>query len=117
MREDQYLKLQALQEDLAEVVVQEVDPNNWPGSKKTASEMTKEERGDRYWCKKNAAATLTLLNKVITLTERPTRELPTASAYDGDDDGDLDKEIASTERQAMKQLEKFQAKHGTTGTH
>ena len=110
MRDDQYLKLQDMEEKLCAVVIQEVDPQSWPGHNKPLADITKEERGDRYWCKKNAAATLTLLNKVITLVERPTRGLPSMTDDDtaSQEEISLDKDIASAERQAAKILEEFE---------
>ena len=67
MRDDQMVRLQALSERLGEVVIQELDPHNWPGAEKVPAELTQQERGDRYWCKKNAAATMTLLLKTINI--------------------------------------------------
>jgi len=111
MRDDQYLKLQELEEKLVPVVLQEADPDNWPGKDIIPKDLTKDDRGDRYWCKKNAAATLTLLNKVISLVERPTRGLPglTPEVEDnGEEEISLDKEINRHERKAAKLLEEFQ---------
>lgn len=51
MRDDQITRLQALSERLGEVVITEVDPQNWPGADKGPTELTQQERGDRYWCK------------------------------------------------------------------
>ena len=110
MRDDQYLKLQELEEKLVPVVLQEADPDNWPGKDIIPKELTKDERGDRYWCKKNAAATLTLLNKVISLVERPTRGLYSSSEpveAEAEDDINLDKEISKAERKAVELLDKF----------
>ena len=59
MRDDQITRLQALSESLGEVVIHEVDPANWPGAEKDPADLTQQERGDRYWSKKNAAATMT----------------------------------------------------------
>lgn len=50
-----------------DTVLIETDPDNWPGAGKAIDKHTKQERGDRYWSKKNAAATLTLLTKMHTL--------------------------------------------------
>ena len=108
MRDDQYLKLQELEEKLVPVVLQEADPDNWPGKDIIPKELTKDQRGDRYWCKKNAAATLTLLNKVISLIERPTRGLYSSSEPEEvEDDINIDKEISKAERKAVELLDKF----------
>lgn len=105
MRDDQVQRLQALSEDLAEVVIEELDPNAWPGAGKPLAEITKDERGDRYWCKKNAAATMTLLLKVVNINGIMSKQKP------GDDPGvqtELDAELAAAEREAAAILERIQ---------
>lgn len=105
MRDDQIVRLQALSEDLAEVVIQEVDPNTWPGAGKPLADITQEERGNRYWSKKNAAATMTLLLKVVNITGVLNRQKP------GDPDSaqaELDQELAAAEREAQSIIERLQ---------
>lgn len=68
MREDQFVRLQALTEKLAEAFIVEADPDHWSGAGKLPQEMDKGERGDRYWCKRNASATAALLLRVGSLT-------------------------------------------------
>lgn len=104
MREDQARKLEALTERMADVVILEADPWKWPGSGvDDPADWTKDERGDRYWCKKNAAASLTLLTKLVQLgidwrTRKP-GDRP-------DDSEDIDETIRAAERKASKLLEK-----------
>ncbi|UZD96275.1 hypothetical protein LOY64_04505 [Pseudomonas corrugata] len=105
MRDDQITRLQALSERLGEVVITEVDPHNWPGAEKTPTELTQHERGDRYWCKKNAAATMTLLVKVMSITGHVQGgTLPSGASED-----DLDAIQAKAEREATALLERAQA--------
>lgn len=106
MRDDQITRLQALSERLGEVVITEVDPNNWPGDGKTPAELTQEERGNRYWCKKNAAATMTLLLKVVNIAGVMNRQKPAPDAGHGIDE--LDGELAAAEREAQAMLERIQ---------
>lgn len=111
MRPDQLMRLAALQEKILDTVLVEADPSNWPGGDTLPMNMTQEDRGDRYWCKKNAAATFTLLTKAVSL-----------SNYKGENGGitqsdpheDLEKEIAAAERAAIKKLEKFQQRYDKT---
>ncbi|CRL45836.1 hypothetical protein SGGMMB4_03928 [Sodalis glossinidius str. 'morsitans'] len=60
MHNDEKTRLSKLSDKLTDVVLEEADPDNWPGAGKAIDAHTKQERGDRYWCKKNAATTLTL---------------------------------------------------------
>lgn len=53
--------LAALQAKLERVYLQEADPDSWPGAGKAPAERSKAERGDRVWCKTDAAKTLTLI--------------------------------------------------------
>ena len=109
MRDDQIIRLQALSESLGEVVIHEVDPANWPGATKDPGELTQQERGDRYWSKKNAAATMTLLLKVVNITGVLNKQKP------GDDDSaerELDDELASAEREAKAIIDRL-----TNATH
>lgn len=113
MRQDQFEKLQALSEKLIDIALSEADPDNWPGTGWKPNELTKEQRGDRYWCKKNAVATL-------SLEERVTRRIHVAqqaSAAGGadpegvaDSDDELDAEIAAAEKEAAKLLDDMQRK-------
>lgn len=106
MRDDQITRLQALSERLGEVVITEVDPNNWPGAEKVPVELTQQERGDRYWCKKNAAATMTLLLKVVNIAGIMNRQKPAPDAGNAIDE--LDGELASAEREAQAIIERMQ---------
>ena len=108
MRDDQYSKLKALSEKLTDVVLTEANPEHWNGRDKPLEELTRNERGDRYWCKRNAAATLSVLMRIYTVTgmveragSRAPAELPDAG------DSDLDKEVRSAEREAKAILNKL----------
>jgi hypothetical protein len=106
MRDDQITRLQALSERLGEVVITEVDPQNWPGAEKIPTDLTQQERGDRYWCKKNAAATMTLLLKVVNIAGIMNRQKPAPDAGHGVDE--LDGELAAAEREATAIIERMQ---------
>lgn len=100
MREDQIQRLKDLSEKLAEVVLEEADPDLWPGAGVPIADMTKEQRGNRYWCKKNAAATFSLLERtqsLLTDAVDPRNNRPGAEV-------DVEKQIAQREREAEKLL-------------
>ena len=106
MRPDQIARLQELSEKLADVVLEEADPNEWPGAGIPLASMSTQERGDRYWCKKNAAATFSLLERTSSLLT----DAQDVRNNRGDDDGDLEKQIAAKEREAAKLLDKVMSK-------
>ncbi|MCC6196798.1 MAG: hypothetical protein IT518_20280 [Burkholderiales bacterium] len=107
MRLDQYDRLQALQERLTDTVLQEADPDRWPGEGKELAALTREERGDRYWCKRNAAATLSIIMKVHTLLGA-THARGVARPNETDDEVDLEQEVRQAEKEAAAILEKMQ---------
>lgn len=111
MRQDQYDKLQALSEKLIDIAIAEADPDHWPGAGWKPAELTKEQRGDRYWCKKNAVATLSLEERIA----RRIHEAQLASAGGGadpaavkDTEDELDAEIAAAEKEAEKLIREMQ---------
>jgi hypothetical protein len=112
VRDDQYLRLQALNEKLIDAVIVEANPDAWPGDPTKLAEMSREVRGDRYWCKKNAAATLSVIMKLTSITGMMERTLrgtaPAPGDPDGDDETDLDKEMKAAEREAKTALAKIQ---------
>lgn len=121
MRQDQFEKLQQLEEKLLDVALGEADPATWPGDGIKPANMDKDTRGDRYWCKKNAVATIALAVRIQSLMARVQYTGAGTTPTDGDDDaGDdegahLDKEVMNAEREAKKLLKALQAKpaHGS----
>lgn len=111
MRPDQYDKLQALSERLTDVVIDEADPDNWPGSGWKPNELTKEQRGDRYWSKKNAVATLSLIGRIhqLTVAIRMASHAGVGDpgAVTESEDG-LDAEVAAAEKEATRLLDELQ---------
>jgi hypothetical protein len=106
MRPEQVETLARIETELVDVFTEECQPAKWPGMKDA------EARGDRYWHKKNALATLTLVGRIQTVLrdargdgggEKP---LPEGQAPGrGDDDGlDIEKEAKRLEAQGAKVL-------------
>lgn len=115
MRQDQYERLQQLEEGLTDIFIAEADPKRWPGADVEAAAMTKEDRGDRYWCKKNAFATLSLVQRISTLIGQVQGPGTTPAAQDGAadlDSPDIEAETASAEREAKRLLEALTSKGG-----
>ncbi len=113
MRQDQFEKLQTLSEKLTDVFLVEADPDNWPGSGWKPIELTKDQRGDRYWSKKNAVATLSLISRVASLTNvirmQGGEPLPPGPEQNGQSEEDgLDAEIREAEKEAQRLLNDIQ---------
>ncbi len=114
MRQDQYEKLQALAEKLTDTFLAEANPDAWPGHGVAMAAMDQQTRGDRYWCKKNAAATLSVIirttNLVGIIQQRSAGagggDVPPAEGEAGDDG--LDAEIKAAEKEASKLLHQLQ---------
>lgn len=78
--------------------------------------MDKQTRGDRYWDKKNPAATLILATKVQALVHQTQQFGDTPPLGEGatEEDGEaqLDDEIASAEKQAKQLMDRMQRSEG-----
>lgn len=113
MRQDQFEALQKRGEQLVDVFIAESDPEKWPGANLQPAAMDKQTRGDRYWCKKDAVATLAcaqrIFNLVQVIRERGGGDLPPPPAGEGDpEEDDLGKEVASAEAEATRLLDQLQ---------
>lgn len=102
MRPDQRERLEILRDRLLDTALLDADPSNWIGSGKVAVDMTQKERGDAYWCRKLAAASIALLTKVNNLVVTHTA----TTAGTGKCEDELDEEVAQAERQAMALMER-----------
>lgn len=103
MRPDQIARLNELSERLADRFLMEADPGEWPGGAVSPADMTQQERGDAYWCKKNAMATGGVLRYTLDLMTKHAPAEGGTSAPDAD--ADLDKKIREAERRAAKAVE------------
>ena len=107
MRQDQIARLQKLSEKLADVVLEEADPDTWPGAGVPLADVSQAQRGDRYWCKKNAAATFALLERAHSLLTDAKDIAPNGKPFERPD---LDQDIADAEKRAAKAVSKAVAK-------
>ena len=115
MRDDQYIRLQALEEKLTDQLLTEADPVNWTADGVLSKDLTQQERGDRYWCKKNAVATISLAIRIGSLLGMIQRRGDTTPPEEEGEDAAvhlLDQEVASAEKEARHLLAKFQRKAG-----
>ncbi len=112
MRQDQFEALQARGEQLVDVFLAESDPTKWPGHGIAPAAMEKTTRGDRYWCKKDAVATLACAQRIFNLVQViRERSIPTPPAdSEGEEkvEDSLDAEVAAAEKQAKEMLDAVQ---------
>ncbi|MCA3182750.1 MULTISPECIES: hypothetical protein [unclassified Cupriavidus] len=111
MRQDQYERLQTLTEKLTDVFLEEANPETWPGHGIAAGQMDQQTRGDRYWVKKNAAATLTVIMKTSSLIgviqQRSAAGAPDGVQPETEEPDGLDGEIRAAEKEAARLLNKL----------
>lgn len=119
MRQDQYERLQKLGEELMDVFLAEADPKAWPGAGMPAASMDAQTRGDRYWVKKNAAASGMLYTRVENMIGATqvgggtTLGVPSDEAAQAEHETQLDAQIARAEKEAarlMADLQRGEAK-------
>ena len=116
MKPDQLARLQLLQEKLADRFLVEADPDAWPGAAKIAAggklaDLSQQERGDSYWCKKNAMATGGVLRFVTDILTKPA-PAPAGEGARGDTEAesDLDRQVREAERRSAKLVEEAVAR-------
>ncbi len=111
MRTDQFEKIQQLSEKVADVVIKDLDPSGWVGHGQAPNELSRDLRGDAYWCRKMAAASLSLLVRVTTFTNNVLRDngpqIPGEGEPGAPEDDPLDKEIADAEKEADKLINRL----------
>lgn len=112
MRQDQFEALQQRGEQLVDVFLAESDPAKWPGAGIEPANMEKTTRGDRYWCKKDAVATLACAQRIFNLVqvvrERSVADLPSNPEEKQEVDDSLDREVAAAEAEAARLLDQVQ---------
>ena len=99
MRADQIERLRAVQEKLADLFFAECTPEAWPKLD------TKEGRGDRYWLKKNASASLAIIGRIenlLALRDGRASGATPPGDQERDDEKRLEGEIAAAEAEAEK---------------
>jgi len=114
MRPEQITTLVSLEEQLVDVFSAECKPGEWPDMK------TAQSRGDRYWHKKNALSTLTLVNRIQTVL-RDLRTSEGGTGEQGKGEGQkpagadlnsesIEQEAARLEKQGVALLKRHRAK-------
>lgn len=117
MRPDQHEKLQDLSARLTDVFIGEAEPADWPGDGVIPREMDQQTRGDRYWCKKNAVATLAIVIRMQNLINFHAPKLNADEKAEGEETM-LDAEIKAAEKEANRLLNKLQTgKRESKQTH
>lgn len=110
MRPEQIAKLTEIEEQLVDIFTTEAKVAEWPDMK------TAQSRGDRYWHKKNALATLTLVGRIQTVL----RDIRTGEGGgekerepgEAEPARTIEQEAAALEKQGVALLRKHRAKRG-----
>ena|SRR5688572_26121279 len=110
MTPEQFVSLQALQNRLLDVALEEANPDLWPGAGKKPDALTKQERGDRVWAKKNANATLSIVNRLMTLTHPNRNSAPADTAEDEAQLGEMIEKAEGEAERLLCKLNKFDRK-------
>jgi hypothetical protein len=113
MRQDQFEALQQRAEQLIDVFLAESDPEAWPGHGIAPASMDKATRGDRVWCKRDAAATLSCAQRIAGLVDLARQKTAGGEATPGavtNTDEELDREAAEAEAEATRLINRIQGK-------
>ena len=108
MRQDQWERLQQLEEKLTDIFIEEADPDKWPCPGSPSANLSPDDRKTRYLFKRAAAETAMLLVRTQGLIGS-VQGLGTAPpAADDEESGEdmeatsLEKEIINSEQQAER---------------
>lgn len=104
MRPDQIQRVRDLSEQLADTFISEADPTEWSGDGKAPADLTQQERGDRYWCKRNAMATGGVLRYTMDLIAHHEKAPGDTPADQAARESDLDRKITEAEKRAETAL-------------
>ena len=109
MRSDHLERIIELEEKLVETFLIEADPDEWPGHGIAPAAMDRETRGDQFWCKRNAAATIALIARVQSIVHAKERSDETSrKGYDDPAKDDINNEIQEAEKEAAKLMKRIQ---------
>lgn len=103
---DYLTRLTSLSDKLLNVAIEECNPDNWQSANKRIKDLTVEERGNRYWDKKNAAGSLTILIKVQSLIGMQGRQKPGEQSKGAGKDDDVEGQIKKAEKEVEKILDR-----------
>ena len=110
MRQDQFEALQQRAESLLDLFLQEANPAKWPGHGIEPRNMDKGTRGDRVWCKRDAAMTLACVHRITTLVS-VVRQKSAGGETDPDavtdPEDELNREVAAAEKEAALAAERL----------
>jgi hypothetical protein len=109
MRPDQLARLKDIESRMIDVLIEEADPDNWSGAGLRLADMDGDVRGQRFWCKKNAASTIVVLSGVGKLKEN-TKE---ALGRDAFNPTQMETQILKAEREASAALARMQERAAT----
>lgn len=105
MRQDQWERLQQLEEKLTDVFIAEADPAVWPGAGEPSAKLTPDDRKQRYQFKRAAAETALLLTRTQTLIGQ-VRGFGTTPPEGGSEEDEertvVEKELVLAERAAER---------------
>lgn len=115
MRQDQYEKLQKLQDKILDVFIEEADPEHWPGKGLKIGAMDAQTRGDLYWVRKTAVSAAMLFNRVEAMVHRvqlmgagtapPVEE---GSAAQQEEESQLDQQVRAAEKEGARLMRELQ---------
>lgn len=102
-------QLDELADQITAVLIDEANPANWDGAGIPSAYLDKDQRGNRFWDKKNCTATAALLLKVHAIIDAVEDAEKGRKRRDGArvDLADLNEELAQAKREAKKVMERI----------
>lgn len=117
MRPDQLKQLDDIAERLADAFIIEADPNNWPAAGELPMDMSRDDRGDRHWCKKGAMGTGGVLKYVLDIKARAQGSQIDDDEEQEERDNELEGQIRRAKSKAAEILKKIKDKDAGKATY
>ena len=110
MRVDQWQRLQAIAEKVAEIAIVDCDPDNWAHSDTPSKKLTRDQRGDAYWSRRQAIATCGVLARIhhLVMNHNVIGDNSTAGSPEDNPEQTLERMVREAEKQGAELMDRVQ---------
>lgn len=105
MTPEQLIKLKALRRKLFDAMLFDTDPEHWVGYGKSIEQLTKQEKEEASWCRRQASSSILLWEKIDKLVKQANEPQQKTLAF-----ADVNLNIDAFEQEANELLAQLKAK-------
>lgn len=105
MTPEQLSKLRALRDKLFDAMLCDTNPEHWVGYGKSAEQLSKQEKDEASWCRRQASSSILLWEKIDKLVKQESENPQKSLAL-----GDVNLDIEAFEQEANELLAQLKEK-------